>query len=388
MNKPTLIFRNLLGRKNRFAFTLSGITMGIIALVVLISLGAGLQAQIHQQARDLGANMIVTAKGWCAYEQVKVLSGAQLPDAILPEDLEKIEAIEGITVQPYLTLGSAINNEPVSVSGVRITQLKDIRKWSVQEGSFPDPIEQKYGIVAGHAIADSFDLSINQTIRLRGHEFTITGIMEQHGTADDGILFIDLQAAMEVYETQGRVSYIAVQVDDINRIEYYSRLITDTANVAVISDQQLLNSVLSVVNTVGTTLKIIAIIAILAASFGIINTMITAIYERKRDIGILKSVGSSNQTIFQIFLGESALYGLIGGVIGLIVGNGISYVITPLIAQNEFTAFVRASSVSGTIAWQDMGLILLGSILISAISGIYPAYKAAKLTPVEAISYE
>ena len=212
--------------------------------------------------------------------------------------------------------------------------------------------------------------------------------MEKHGTGDDAVLFIDLQTAIEVYETKGRVSYIAVQVEDLKRLEYYSRLITDTANVAVISDQQLLNSVLSVVNTVGATLKIIAIIAILAASFGIINTMITAIYERKRDIGILKSIGSSNRTIFQIFLAESALYGLIGGIIGLVVGNVLSYFITPLIAQNEFTAFVRSSSVSGTIAWQDMGMILIGSILISALSGIYPAWKAGRLTPVEAISYE
>lgn len=388
MNLFKLVLRNLLGRKNRFVFTLSGITMGIIALVVLISLGAGLQAQIHQQARDLGANMIVTAKGWCAYEQVKVLSGAQLPDAILPEDLEKIEAIEGISVQPYLTVGSAINNEAVSVSGVRITQLKDIRKWSIQEGAFPDPEKEKYGILAGYAIADRFELSIGEVVRLRGQDFTVTGIMEKHGTGDDAVLFIDLQTAIEVYETKGRVSYIAVQVEDIKRLEYYSRLITDTANVAVISDQQLLNSVLSVVNTVGATLKIIAIIAILAASFGIINTMITAIYERKRDIGILKSIGSSNRTIFQIFLAESALYGLIGGIIGLVVGNVLSYFITPLIAQNEFTAFVRSSSVSGTIAWQDMGMILIGSILISALSGIYPAWKAGRLTPVEAISYE
>jgi putative ABC transport system permease protein len=388
MNIFKLVYRNLIGRKNRFVFTLSGITMGIIALVVLISLGAGLQSQIHNQARDLGANMIVTAKGWCAYEQVKVLSGAQLPDAILPEDLDKIESIEGISTQPYLTLGSAINNELVSVTGVYIQQLKDVRNWRIQIGSFPDPQKDTRGILAGYAIADRFDLSIGQVVRLRGQEFTVTGIMEKHGTSDDAVLFIDLKTAMDVYETKGRVSYIAVQVEDIKRLEYYTRLITDTANVAVISDQQLLNSVLSVVNTVGTTLKIIAIIAILAASFGIINTMITAIYERKKDIGILKSIGSSNRTIFQIFLAESALYGFIGGMIGLVVGNAISYFITPLIAQNEFTAFVRASSVSGTIAWQDMGIILAGSILVSALSGVYPAYKAARLTPVEAISYE
>lgn len=387
MNLYKLVFRNLLGRKNRFIFTLSGITLGIIALVVLISLGAGLQSQIHKQANDLGANLIVTAKGWCAYEQVKVLSGKQLPDAILPEELSKIEKIEGITVYPYLTVGSAINNEPVSVTGARIEEIKNLKKWKIIQGDFPNPSD-KYGIVAGSAIADSFELSIGKVITLRGKEFKVAGILDTTGTGDDGVLFIELDTAREVYETKGRVSFIGVKVEDINKIEYYSNVITDAANVAVLSDRQLLSSVLSVVNSVSTTLNIIAIIAVLAASFGIINTMLTAIYERKKEIGILKSMGCSNFQIFYVFVIESGLYGMIGGILGLVIGTVTSFFITPFIAQNEFTAFVRATEVSGILKISDMLLILLGSVVISIISGIYPSLRAARLTPVEAISYE
>ncbi len=387
MNLYKLVFRNLLGRKNRFIFTLSGITLGIIALVVLISLGAGLQSQIHKQANDLGANLIVTAKGWCAYEQVKVLSGKQLPDAILPEDVSKIEKIQGIKAYPYLTVGSAINNEPVSVTGARILEVKDLKKWNISKGDFPSTSE-KYGIVAGSAIAENFELGIGNSITLRGKEFKVTGILDATGTGDDGVLFIELDTAREVYETDGRVSFIGVKVEDINKIDYYSNVITDAANVAVLSDRQLLSSVLSVVNSVSTTLNIIAIIAVLAASFGIINTMLTAIYERKKEIGILKSMGCSNNQIFYVFVMESALYGMIGGVLGLDIGAITSFFITPFIAQNEFTAFVRSTEVSGMLKVSDMLLILLGSIIISTISGIYPSLRAAKLTPVEAISYE
>lgn len=387
MNLYKLVFRNLLGRKNRFIFTLSGITLGIIALVVLISLGAGLQTQIHKQANDLGANLIVTAKGWCAYEQVKVLSGKQLPDAIPPEELSKIEKIQGVKSYPYLTVGSAINNEPVSVTGARITEIKELKKWKTAQGDFPKASD-KYGIVAGSAIAENFKLNIGKAITLRGKEFKVTGILEATGTGDDGVLFIDLDTAREAYETKGRISFIGIKVDDINKIDYYSNLITDSANVAVLSDRQLLSSVLSVVSSVSTTLNIIAVIAVLAASFGIINTMLTAIYERKKEIGILKSMGSSNIQIFNIFVVESGLYGLIGGVLGLLIGTLTSFFITPLIAQNEFTAFIRSTEVSGIIAASDMMLILVGSIIVAILSGIYPALRAAKLTPVEAISYE
>ena len=116
--------------------------------------------------------------------------------------------------------------------------------------------------------------------------------------------------------------------------------------------------------------------------------MLTAIYERKKEIGILKSMGCSNNQIFYVFVMESGLYGMIGGILGLGIGAITSFFITPFIAQNEFTAFVRSTEVSGMLKVSDMLLILLGSIIISTISGIYPSLRAARLTPVEAISYE
>lgn len=386
MNILKLVLKNLTSRKTRFAFTLGGIAVGIASLVILVSLGSGLQSQIHKQAGDLGANLIVTPKGWCAYEQVKVLSGNRLPDAIPPSELEKIEGIQGIEVFPYLTVGSAINNEPVPVTGARITEIAALKGWRVSEGKdFSNP--DKFSVWAGSAIAESFKLKPGTKLTLRGQEFTIVGILESTGTGDDGVLFIPLKTAQEVYQTEDRVSFIAVKVFDIKRVDYFAQLISDKANVAVISDKQLLNSVLSVVNTVNTSLKVIAAVAILTAAFGTVNTMLTATYERKKEIGILKAIGSSNQKIFQVFLIESSLYGLIGGLIGLVIGTLASLLITPYIAQNEFTAFV-SGEISTTLAAKDALLIMAGSVLTATLSGIYPALRAAKLTPVEAISYE
>lgn len=386
MNDLRLVVRNLFASRSRFALTLTGITIGITALVVMMSLGSGLRAQIESQASDLGANLIVTPKGWCAYEQVKVLSGNQLPDAIPAAELEAIEAVEGITVLPYLTVGSAIDNEPVPVTGIRMDLTIEAKRWAVAAGAVP--AADAYGILAGAAVADSFGLEVGDEVSLRGTTFAVTGILESSGTGDDAVLFIPLEVAHETYETDGRVSFLAVSVDDINQVDLYAKKITDAANVAVISDRQLLASVLSVVDTVGTTLKIIAAVAVLTAAFGIINTMLMATLERRREIGIMKSLGSPNSRIFRIFILESAAYGVIGGLVGLVVGSIASQVITPLIAQNEFTAFVGGAKVDAIPPLPDMLLILGGSVVISALSGLYPAWRAARLAPVEAISYE
>ncbi|MDZ4169685.1 MAG: ABC transporter permease [Coriobacteriia bacterium] len=386
MSDLRLVLRNLFGSRSRFALTLTGITLGITALVVMMSLGSGLRTQIDKQASDLGANLVVTPKGWCAYEQVKVLSGNQLPDAIPPDELAKIEAIEGIRTLPYLTVGSALENEPVPVTGIRVADTLTEKGWTVATGEAARDGANE--ILAGPDIAEAFALKPGSPVTLRGTEFTVTGVLDATGTRDDGVLFIPIDVAQEVYETDGRVSFVAVKVEDISQVDLFAQRIADAANVAVVSDKQLLASVLSVVDSVGTTLRVIAAVAILTAAFGIVNTMLMATFERRRDIGILKSVGSSNARIFRLFLFEAAAYGLVGGLVGLVVGSVASLVITPYIASNEFTAFIGGASVQATPPFSEMGLILVGAVAVAAVAGVYPALRAARLTPVEAISYE
>lgn len=100
MNLSKLVWRNLLRRRGRFVFTLAGVAIGMAAFVALMTIGQGLTREIRKQAQGLGANLVVTPKGWCAYEQISVLTGEQLPEAIPMAELEKIAHVPGVKSEP------------------------------------------------------------------------------------------------------------------------------------------------------------------------------------------------------------------------------------------------------------------------------------------------
>lgn len=387
MNIPNIVFKNLTSRKSRFIFTLFGITIGIASFVTLVSLGGGLKTEIKRQAGEIGANLVVTPKGWCAYEQVSVLTGEQLPEAIPFDEVKKISAIKGLKAVPYLTERTAIKNNPVPVIGILPEEMKRFKNWDIGEGIYFDSQKER-AVVIGPGIAQQFKLKVGDEVTIRREGFIIKGVLKETGTKDDIAIFIPLAVAQQLYGVDDKVSFIAVKVDDISKTDEYIFKIQEVSNVAVVSDKQLLKSVLSIVGSVSLALQIIAAVAILAAAFGIINTMMTAIHERKREIGILQAIGGSRGTIFIIFLLESFFYGLFGGVLGVVMGLSFSYFGSPYISQNEFTAFLKGSQVVGVFNFKLIIGAIGFSVIISLVSGLYPAYRASKLTPVEAIAYE
>ncbi len=387
MNISKMVVKNLTRRRGRFIFTLMGITIGIASVVTFLALGGSLKSEIERESAALGANLVVTPKGSCAYEQVSILTGEQLPTTITKEEVEKIRGIEGLTAIPFLTGTTALQNRPVSVMGILPEQTKAFKAWEIAEGSY-FPEGQEDGAVIGSVVASQFELGPGAELRIRGQQIGVQGVLEETGGKDDVTIFLPLASAQRIYEQGELVSYVAVRVDDLSQVENYALKIKDTVSLGVVSDKQMLKSVLGIVGTVNITLQLIAAVAVLAAAFGIVNTMMTATYERRREIGILQSLGARRRTIFTLFLLESGAYGVLGGLAGAVGGLLFSALAAPHIGQNAVTSFVKGS---GTGAMFDP-LIIVGAIFFSAVvailAGLYPAWMAARLTPVEAISYE
>lgn len=386
MNLAKLVWRNLTRRKGRFAFTLGGVAVGMAAFVALMTIGRGVTAEVNKQAQGLGANLVATPKGWCAYEQISVLTGEQLPEAIPMAELDKIRALPGLTAVPYLNEKTAFRNRPVPVIGIWPEEMHRLQKWELASGRYFSAKDEA-GVVIGAAIAKQFSLKPGDTFTVRGNALPVLGVLREAGTKDDIAAFVPLGLAQKIYGVEGKVSFIAVQVADLENIEAASLAIQEAANVAVVSDKQLVSSILSIVGTVGSAMQAVAAVGVVAAAFGIINTLLTAVYERRREIGILQAIGCRRGTLFAAFMLESGLYGLLGGLLGVSLGSLAAFWLGPyFLAGNAFSATLAQTPtvmVDGVMIIQALAF----SLMLALAAGLYPAYRAARLTPMEAIRH-
>ena len=387
MNTIKLVSKNLFRRKGRFILTLLGISIGIAAFVALMSLGGSMRAEVTRQAQAMGANFMIMPEDICVFNQIAIVTGDMISESLQSEVFEKISAIDGLTVIPHLTQKVSVNDMPSVIVGILPEETKRFRGWEMAEGAFFTS-QSENAVIVGQSFAEERGLNVGDIVTIRGEQFNVKGILEPNHSNDDATMFMPLPVAQRVFEKEGIISYMSAKVDDLSKMESYEAAILAVANVSVSTDEQLLSSVLTILGSVNITLQLVAGVALIAAAFGIINTMMTAVYERRREIGIMRAIGANRGSVFKIFILESGFYGLFGGIIGVVIGLLASVFAGDFISQIGANEMLKGTSPEASF---DIVLVLSAiafSIAISIAAGSYPAWKAAKLTPVEAISYE
>lgn len=388
--------RNLSHQKLRTALTLLGVVIGIAAVVALISLSQGLSRSVEKQLEQLGPNNIFITPS-------ASMSGSFGPTgtaAVLTErDLNEIKKINTVDAAIPVLFKSApveFNSKTtiVSIIGIPVDEadkyFKDVQSFEVAEGRYPRKGEGSVAVI-GSRLHERYDkeIRIRDKIDIMGERVTVVGIIQPAGNQQyDFGIFMPIETLRDLTDSKDEITVILVKVTENPKraAELIEKKLADLHNeknlFAAITTDQLLERINSIFGMMSLVLIGIAGISLLVAGFGIMNTMLMSVIERTRDIGIMKAIGATNHRILMMFLIESGLVGLIGGIFGILLGYGLSFGLS-----SASLSFIGASLVVEFDPVLTIG-VLLFAMFIGMISGIYPAYRAAKLDPVEALKYE
>lgn len=375
MSFLSLIIKNPFRNRTRAALAILGISIGIATIVALGMITDGLTASTQTTLSNGTAEITVTATGSNAFSatggtltenyvtNILNISGVNATAGILRGITPAAGTVNGLEV-------NGINSSQINLEGIAITNGTN----------FADGTNQ---VIIGKTIAPVINKTVGSTINLFGKEFTVVGIYQSGNIVTDSVAFVSLTTLQNMTNAQGKITIIAVKVNTganatnvANNITnaYPNQLTTTTAT----QEASLMDKSMSGINTASAAISVLAIVI---GGIGIINVMIMSVFERTREIGVLKAVGWKSSDILIMILGESIILTLVAGVVGILLGY--------IGSEGLLAFFSTTGSVIKPVFTTNIVIRALAiALVVGILGGIYPAYRASRLPPTEALRYE
>lgn len=403
-----LAYKNIRERMSRSILTLLGIAIGIMAIISLMAVGEGMNEAVTGELSTLSDTIIVsTGSGFSTSGlamggggSISEDTGEYLTDRDIA-DIKRIHGVKEVNTQLSSTGFAEFNgkDERVSIVGMdsKSMELRYGRE-NLESGSLLDEGD-KNKIVIGHEVAHEYfdsEVSIGNRIMINGKKFVVQGIFAEEGGGSISSTSNSVLLTLEDFKKltgESNIRAASVVVYDIDNVELIADEIEQKINenhgeddyVTTNTMSSILESIQNVIGIMQTVLLAIASIALVVASIGIMNTMLTSVMERTHDIGIMKAIGAMNKDIMLIFIFEGLLVSVIGGVFGILFGVFGSQAISSLMFSSGMGGGVAVIPV---ITIVSIGIAVGVSIFVGVLSSLYPALKAARMSPIEAVRYE
>lgn len=410
--------RNLTRSKLRTLLTILAIFVGGFTLTLTTALNTGASQYLQRQLGNasvpgvfevlpktdlnpFGSNEVQK------YDPNKKTSSLQsaFSSSMDQGDVDKLQKVEGVeNVQPYFML----QPEYIQINGgdkYQVTAMSQdfglkldlsagrlIKNDDTNSVILTEDYLKPLGITAENAPGKEVSIAYKDIRgKIKEHKFTIVGVMRKTFITSNQI-YIDFNSATEIADAQGQGSRYAVvfvtfkDVNDQTDEAPLKKRLEDAGNYTAVSVKERVSTVLTIVSAVTASLSVVGIIALLAASFGIINTLLMSVYERTKEVGLMKALGMHRRTVFGVFAIEAALVGFWGSAIAVLAATGAAALVNSYASQNflkDFEGFtLLVVDPAGAIF--VIGLIML----IAFLAGTLPAIKASRLDPIEALRSE
>ncbi|MBN1492978.1 MAG: ABC transporter permease [Candidatus Omnitrophica bacterium] len=390
MNVLSLAYKNLKRKKIRTALTVMGVAIAVGVLVSLMGFDRGYQAALTRDIDKMGYQLLVTAKG-CPYEAATMMlkggGGLRYMEEDIVKHIESDTRVDKLTPQLVATEydPDRLDGQGGFVMYMGISDsYRDLKPWvTFKAGTWFSSLNADEAIM-GYEAAELEQRAVGDKIFIPNINkvLTVVGIFDRTGTQDDGVVFLPLQTAQTLFDLPGQLTGIGIKLKDIHTIGEFEEDLYNVPGIQVISMAQVRGTILNLVASARVMANSVALIAIFIALIGVINTILMSVFERTQEIGVMKAIGASRLDVFKLIWMETliicAAAGIIGNVIAL-VGSGVVEIIL-----RKVLPYAPSGSLV-LITPQFLASAFLGAIVLGILSGIYPAWRAASMIPVEAI---
>ena len=404
-------FNMVLHSKLRSWLTITGIVIGVAAVISIVSIGDGMQQSLNAQLNALGGDIVTISPGFERGGGMFFMRGggggggaSSSPQATTKEivlgrsDLQALKGIPDIALIDTNIRGSVDmsylgKTGKVSVTGVDQKVWSQITTSKIKDGRMLDSADQNV-IVIGGRLASSFfsqPVGINKMIDVNGSAFRVVGILDDQSNS----VYMPIQMAYQVIPEKTNDIYdtLVVKIKDENQLDEVITKIQDKLKTArhvteknmdfsVSSRKEMQQARADAMNSMNTFLLAIAAVSLIVGTVGIANTMFTSVLEKTKEIGVMKAIGARNHDILLIFVFNAGFIGLVGGFIGIILGTILSGSMPALMGNLPMAR-------GGTIVSLNSIIMALSvSVTVGILAGIIPAYQASRLKPVDALRYQ
>jgi putative ABC transport system permease protein len=384
MNILTIPLRNIRRKPSKTLLLLLVFSLGVMSIVALYQVSEVVGLSLEKKLMSFGANIVISP----ATEKLNVsYGGFQMGEMLfeirnLPEE-ETVAAIRSIglrdrisAVAPKLVTMAKINDTAVAVVGVRWQEEQGIKSYWATDGGFPGQPDQ---ILLGNKAAFDLGLARGDTVTLFGRQFTVSGVLVETGTDDDTVVLMDLTRLQELIEKPGATSFIEVAalcagcpISDI-----VTQLREQLPNVEVKALQNIVDQRMASVHFVQKLALSISLVILVTASAMVGLSMLSAVNERKKDIGILRSLGYGKGHIFFIICLEAGLIGILSGTAGYLTGYLASFKVL------AFLSLADGAAPSFSLVHLLFAAAVFG--LVTVFAALYPSWKGAGIEPSAAL---